>query len=131
MVIPMGVKLIFQCVKNKSKTINCKFLFDHMDADVLLNGPVTPGKSSSRLVERKGSTWVSSGANINTGDAHKSIMLLWVNHIIFFHWSDLSMKSDKTKTKKPIVCSFGKNPAGAKIRINHRDDRCWVAIPHI
>ena len=102
-----------------------------MEADIFSNGPVNQGKLSSRLIQMKTSTWIFAGFNINTCDKHSLIMLLWVSHIICFHWINLSINSGKIKTKKCIVCSFEKTPVGTEIRTNHCDDTCWITIPHI
>lgn len=61
---------------------------------------------------------------------------MWVNDIISIHWSSASVtkdttKKDNMKTNKDLYCSFKKKPASAAIMMNHRDDTCWIQIPHV
>ena len=102
-----------------------------MEASVFENGPVNVGPLSAKILERKGSVWLDKAIEISAADCHELIMIMWVHCILLIHWSDKATKKDDEKTKKDLVCSFEKKAAGEAIRMNHRDDKCWVYIPHV
>ena len=94
------------------------------------------GSFSSKLLSSKGYIWVNKAAEVKTADAHVLKIMMWVNDIISIHWSSASVTKDTTKkgnikTKKDLHCSFKKKPAGAAIRMNHRDDTCWIQTPNV
>ena len=124
-------KLCPSCRGESARVIRRAVLIDHLEADVFDKGSVTLGTFSSKLLTKKGSIWVDKAVDIKASDSHEITILLWLNNIINIHWSGGDSSSEKQKTKKHLHCSFKKKPAYAAIRMNHRDDSCWVTIPHV
>ena len=96
---------------------------------------MTLGTFSSKL-SNKGSSWVDKNKEVKAANAHVLTIMVWMNDIISIHWSSASVAKDatkkgSTKTKKDFHCSFKKKPAGIAIRMNDRDDACWVQTPHM
>ena len=71
-------------------------------------------------------------SDVSSKDGHELVMLMWVHQIIKIHRSDQSLKrGDGKNTKRDIVCSFEKKSSDSNIRMNHRDDMCWIGIPYV
>ena len=112
--------------------MNRSFLIDHIEASIFDKGPVTVGSLCTKIMERKGSVWVSRSINVSAKDTHELVMLMWVHRIISIHWSDKVIdRGDGKYSKKDIVCSFEKKGSDSTIRMNHRDDKCWQGIPYV
>lgn len=99
-------------------------------------GSVTLGTLAMKILSSNGAIWVAKATEVKAADAHVLTIMLWIHQIINIHWNNASVNSDKTKkyqikTKKDLHCSFMKKPIGAAIRMNHRDDTCWLHIPHV
>ena len=124
-------KLCPTCRGEKAKTVNRSFLVDHLEAEVFADGSVTLGKLCVKLLERKGSVWVAKCTDIKTIDAHELVVLLWVHHIITVFDEKGGSTDGKTKLKSNIHCCFEKKPTGSSIRMNHRDESCWLHIPYV
>ena len=84
-----------------------------------------------QVIREKGSVWVAKCADIKTIDAHELVVLLWVHHIITVHTEKSASADGKTKPRTSIHCCFEKKPTGSSIRMNHRDEACWLHIPYV
>ena len=111
--------------------MNRIFLINYLEAEVFADGSVTLGKLRLKLLERKGSVWVAKYTDIKTIDAHELVVLLWVHHTITVHNEKGGSADGKTKTRTNIHCCFEKKPTGSSIRMNHRDEACWLHIPYV
>ena len=123
-------RLCPSCRGEVLKTIKRGVLIDHLEADVFDESSVTLGVFAVKLTSKKSAIWVAKAMDVKPVDAHALTILLWVHKIIAIHWSTSSAaKNDGTRTKKDLHCSFKKKPVGSAVRMNHRDDQCWVGIP--
>ena len=123
-------RLCPSCRGELSKKIKRSNLIDHLEADVFDQGSVTLGTFATKLITKKNAIWVGKSMDVKPVDAHVLTILLWVHNIITIHWSTASTTKDMSqRTKKDVHCSFKKKPAGSAMRMNHRDDQCWIGIP--
>ena len=118
------------------KVVRRDVLIDRIESDIFDEGSVTLGTFSTKILSYKGSIWANKAKEVKAVDTHVLTIMMWVNNIICIHWSSASVSKDTTtndsiRTKKDLHCSFKKRPAGATIRMNHRDDACWLQIPHV
>ena len=105
-------------------------MIDHLEADVFDEGSVTLGVFATKITTKKNAIWIAKAMDVKPVDAHTLTILIWVHNIITIHWSTASANKEmSTRTKKDLHCSFKKKPVGSAVRMNHRDDQCWIGIP--
>ena len=129
-------KLCPSCRGESIKVVKRDVLIDKMESDIFDQGSVTLGTLATKILNSKGSIWVAKATEVKAADAHVLTIMMWIHRIINIHWSSASInkdtnKKDNLKTKKDLHCSFRKKPIGAAIRMYHRDDTCWLQIPHV
>ena len=124
-------KLCPSCRSESQKVIKRSVLIDHLEADMFDSGSLTLGGFAAKLMTKKGSIWVAKSIDVKAIDAHELTITLWIHDIITIHWNKASITKGSTLTKKDVHCSFKKKPIGSNIRMNHRDDTCWIGIPHV
>ena len=67
------------------------------------------GALCAKIMEKKGSVWVSRSVDVSAKDSHELVMSMWVHRIISIHLSDNAVnRGDHKYTKKDVVCSFEK-----------------------
>ena len=129
-------KLCPSCRGESIKVVKRDVLIDKMESDIFDQGSVILGTLATKILASKGPIWVTKATEVKAADAHVLTIMMWIHRIINIHWSSASVngntnKKDQIKSKKDLHCSFRKKPIGAAIRMYHRDDTCWLQIPHV
>jgi hypothetical protein len=120
-----------------STTFRREVFVDYLYSTVFIEGPVSLPMLSTMVYKKRGSIWVNSSKNVQTGQVHALLLQLWVTGILELRMSSTPPQQDDSKSPKikPVIMrrwAVGpETDATDAIRMKNRDLSLWTSINSI